>query len=76
MQKHFTINEFTLTEWRQQWLDKASLNIIEASWNPEDKSPNSQITINQTPYTATHPTLRLHKIKVGLFREDCSVDVI
>lgn len=76
MQKHFTINEFTLTQWREMWLQKASLNIIEANWNPADHSPNATITIKQTPYTPEHPTLRLHQIKVALFKEDFSVDVI
>lgn len=38
MQHHFHIKEFTLAEWRQQWLEKASLNQIEANWNPEDHS--------------------------------------
>jgi aminopeptidase N len=68
MQKHFIINEFTLTQWRELWLEKPSLNIIEAQWKPEDLSENSQIIIKQSPYTQTHPTLRLHKIKVGLFK--------
>jgi aminopeptidase N len=76
MQKHFTINEFTLTQWREMWLEKASLNIIEASWNPADNSPNAKITIHQSPYTHEHPTLRLHKIKVAFFTEDLHIDVI
>ena len=29
-----------------------------------------------TPYTQEHPTLRPHKIKIGLFKEDMSTDVI
>jgi aminopeptidase N len=57
-------------------LDKASLNLIEAEWNPEDRSPHAKIAIKQSPYTAEHPTLRLHKIKVGLFQETMDVDVI
>jgi hypothetical protein len=76
MQKHFTITEFTLTEWRQLWLEKESLNVIEADWQPNDYSANARIIIKQTLYTEVHPTLRYHKIKVGLFKEDCSVDVI
>ena len=76
MQKHFHITEFSLTEWRQMWLEKASLNVIEAVWNPESKDPNSQITIKQSFYAHEHPTLRLHKIKVALFRENLEIDVL
>lgn len=76
MQKHFAINEFTLTQWREMWLEKASLNVIEASWNPEDHSANAKITIRQTPYTTDHPTLRLHKIKVAFFTENFHIDVV
>jgi aminopeptidase N len=76
MQKHFAITEFTLTQWREMWLEKASLNIIEASWDPANHSHNAKITIRQTPYTEDHPTLRLHKIKVALFKEDFSIDVL
>ena len=68
MQKEFTINEFSLVEWRKQWLDVASHNVIEASWNPEDKSQNAKLIVQQTPYTSEHPTLRFNKIKVGLFK--------
>jgi len=28
------------------------------------------------PYTPEHPTLRPHKIKVGLFKPDFTVDVV
>jgi aminopeptidase N len=76
MQRHFAIKEFTLTEWRQMWLEKASLNVIQASWNPNDTSKDAKITIKQTPYTQEHPTLRLHKIKVAFFTEKFEVDVI
>ncbi len=76
MQKYFTITEFSLTEWRQMWLEKASLNVIEASWNPEDLSPHAKITIKQSAYKPDHPTLRLHKIKVAFFTSDFQIDVI
>jgi aminopeptidase N len=68
MQKYFTITEFSLTEWRQMWLEKASLNVIEAEWNPADQSPNAKIVIKQSAYKEDHPTLRLHKIKVAFFK--------
>ncbi len=34
------------------------------------------MTIGQSAYTPLHPTLRLHKIKVALFKEDFTYDVI
>ena len=76
MQKHFQITEFTLTTWRELWLEKASLNLIEPVWNPEDHSQNAVMRIKQCCHTPDHPTLRLHKIKVGLFKENCDVDVL
>lgn len=48
--------------------------MLEARWNPEDKSQNAKIAIQQSPFTKDHPTLRPHKIKIGLFRNDFSVD--
>lgn len=38
MKKFYTVKQFTLDEWREFWLEKASLNQIEASWDPENKS--------------------------------------
>lgn len=58
------------------WLEKASLNLIEAEWDPKDHSDKAKITIKQSPYSQDHPTLRLHKIKIGLFQENFDVDVI
>jgi aminopeptidase N len=76
MQKHFTVTEFNLSDWRQMWLEKASLNVIQAAWDPTDSSNNAKITIRQTPYTQDHPTLRLHKIKVAFFTDKFEIDVI
>ena len=76
MQKEFAIKDFTLVDWRKMWLDVPSHNVIEATWDPEDRSPNAKITITQTPFTPDHPTLRFHLIKVGLFKENCEADVI
>ena len=45
-------------------------------WNPADASNAAKIQITMMPYTEEHPTLRPHKIKIGLFKEDMSVDVI
>ena len=76
MQKHFTVTEFTLTQWRQLWLEKPSLNLIEAEWDPKNVSADAKMVIKQSAYSSDHPTLRLHKIKVGLFKQNFDVDVI
>lgn len=76
MQKKFEVNEFTLAEWRGFWLEKASLNQIEPEWNCHDESAEAKIAVKMTPYTPDHPTLRPHKIKIALFKEDLSHDEI
>jgi aminopeptidase N len=76
MQKHFQVTKFTLTQWRELWLDEASLNLIEASWDPNNHAHDAKLTIKQSAFSPDHPTLRIHKIKVGLFLENCDVDVI
>lgn len=76
MQNKFEVKEFTLAEWRSLWLEKASLNEIEPTWDPSNTNANATITIKMGCYTQEHPTLRPHKIKIGLFKEDFSVDVI
>ena len=75
MQNHFKINDFTLDEWRQLWLEKASLNQLEGKWDPADKDPHAKLTLTQTPVTNDHPTLRPHKIRIGFYKEDCTADV-
>ena len=50
------------------WLEKPSLNLIETEWDPKNNSKEAKIVIKQSAYSPNHPTLRLHKIKVGLFQ--------
>ena len=76
MQNFFKVNEFTLNDWKKLWLETSSLNIIEAHWNPEDTSKDAKLTIKQSVYTEEHNTLRMHKIKVALFRENSSADIL
>jgi aminopeptidase N len=76
MSKLFKAEEFSLNQWRQWWLEKASLNILEVNWDSNDKSQNAKMTIRQSAHTKDHPTLRPHKIKIGLYKPDCSVDPI
>ena len=76
MQNQFEVKEFTLEEWRALWLEKASLNQIDPSWNPADNSAEAKITVKMTAFTKEHPTLRPHKVKIALFMGDLSVDVL
>lgn len=45
MQNKFEVKEFTLEQWRSIWLEKASLNQIEPSWDPSNQAADSKITI-------------------------------
>lgn len=76
MQKKFEVKEFTLAEWRALWLEKASLNQIEPEWDCHNECAEAKITVKMTAYTPEHPTLRPHKIKIALFKEDLSHDEI
>lgn len=69
------MTEFTLAQWRELWLERASLNQIDPSWDPANHG-EATISVKMTPYTEEYPTLRPHKIKIGLFKEDLSVDVV
>ena len=50
--------------------------MIEADWDCKNTSEHAKIVIKQSAYSPDHPTLRLHKIKVGLFKSNFDVDVI
>lgn len=76
MQKYFDVKQFSLMEWKAMWLETSSLNVIEAQWDPKDTSQKAKLIIKQGAYTPEHPTLRIHKIKIGLFLEDGKFDVI
>jgi hypothetical protein len=70
MQAFFSQKEFTLTDWKHMWLEKASLNILEPEWNVNSKEANSRLLIKQTVHTPEYPTLRFHKIQVSFFKEN------
>jgi aminopeptidase N len=76
MQHFFHIQGFSLADWKQMWLQTPSLNLLQAHWDPLSLHKTAKLTIRQSPYVQVHPTLRLHKIKVGLFRNNCEADVI
>lgn len=51
MKKFYHVQEFSLDQWREFWLEKASLNQIEASWDPSNKNEKAEIKITQTAFT-------------------------
>lgn len=76
LQKQFLIQEFSLDKWKEVWLERPSFNVIEPCWNPEAESLNAQMVIKMKPRTMQYSTLRPHKIKIALYKEDLSFDVI
>lgn len=52
------------------------MNEIEAVWNPTSRNHESEMVIVQRAALQEFDTLRIHKLKVGLFREDGSIDGI
>ena len=67
MQKLVELKEFSLADWKTMWLEKASLNLIEAAWNPQNIFSSAKLTVKQSFFTPEYPTLRFHKIKIALF---------
>ena len=40
----------TIDDWRKDWLETASLNILESHWDPNSVSNTAELTIYQRPY--------------------------
>lgn len=76
MQKYFTIQTFTLDEWKKSWLLAPSLNTVSVDFDPSDISDEATLTIHQDWYTEVYQTLRYHKTRVALFKEDATYDVL
>ncbi|CAD8081253.1 unnamed protein product [Paramecium sonneborni] len=76
LQKKFDNPDFTLSQWKQQWIETAGMNEIEPEWNQIDRSHEAKLTIFQRPALSQFPTLRIHKIKIGLFCDDGTIDCI
>jgi aminopeptidase N len=76
MQHHFTNDQFKLEEWKHVWLEKACLNQIEPFWDHHCCQKDAKLLIQQSPVLPQHETLRMHKIKVGFFNDECAVDVV
>ena len=58
----------SLDEWQKQWLQTAGMNELSPLWEPSDNLTET-ITLKQTAVLAQHPTLRVHKMKIGFFGE-------
>jgi len=55
-----------LSSWSKEWLETAGVNTIAAEFEVDDAGRFSQFTLVQTAPEA-HPTLRSHRMKVGLY---------
>jgi hypothetical protein len=75
MQHHFHNEHFTLEQWREVWLERACHNRLEPIWDCTCQLKQANLKIIQTPLQEVNPTLRMHAIKIGLFKEDYSVEV-
>ena len=58
----------SLDEWQKQWLQTAGMNELSLLWEPSDNLTET-ITLKQTAVLTQHPTLRVHKMKIGFFGE-------
>ncbi len=76
LQKEYNNPKLSLQEWKKCWLETCSTNELQIEWDVKEKGEKATATILQTPITEEHPTLRPHKIKVALFKADCSFDVV
>ncbi len=60
--------DFSLKDWKEEWICKAGLNECQPLFNPEEKKAQAKLVIKQTAALEQHPTLRRHKMKVFLFK--------
>ncbi|CAD8067377.1 unnamed protein product [Paramecium primaurelia] len=70
LQEKFDNQEFTLSQWKQQWIETAGMNEIEPQWDQTDRTHQAKLNIYQRPALSQFPTLRVHKIKIGLFHDN------
>ncbi|CAK86275.1 unnamed protein product (macronuclear) [Paramecium tetraurelia] len=70
LQEKFDNPEFTLSYWKQQWIETAGMNEIEPQWDQTDRTHQAKLTIFQRPALSQFPALRIHKIKIGLFHDN------
>ena len=46
-----TISDYTIANWKQDWILTPSLNVLNVSWDPSITVGNADLTITQTPYS-------------------------
>ena len=76
VEKYYEVKEFSISIWKELWLETSSFNVLEVEWDPLNITQTAKMLIKQRPNTQDYPKLRPHRIKIGLFLEDGSADVI
>ena len=58
-----------LRSWSKEWLETAGMNVLRAEVDA-DAGRIAQLTVLQSAASPEHPTLRSHRIGIGLYRND------
>ena len=59
---YFPTTVVDIDTWQKSWLQSASLNVIEAIWDPTKTSSSETLSLYQSIYSPTFDTLRCHCI--------------
>lgn len=70
LSNYFYVEQFTLDDWKKDWLLTASLNVLTPVWDPNDEATDAKLRIIQTAFTPIYPTLRYHQVRIFFFYED------
>ena len=66
---HFTpVNGYDLYKWKDEWISKAGINQILPEWSFSDSTLS--LLVHQSAYINEFPTLRSHKINVGIIGDN------
>lgn len=57
---------YNLDKFRQDWIETAGHNVLSCHWTES----SLKMTISQRPHLIKYPTLRYHKIKVGMYGDN------
>jgi aminopeptidase N len=68
------IADYTMADWRRDWIETPSLNVLSVSWDSSVTVGNADLTITQRAYSDKYPTLRYHKITITWVKENNTVD--
>lgn len=66
---------FTLDEWKDQWICKAGLNVCLPKFNADVRDQKATLVIKQDFTLPQYSTLRKHKMKVAFFQDDLAIEV-